>query len=437
MIRYSYRVRWNAEQLQAHQTRQLDKFRKYVYRHSPFYRQFHKNLFHAPLKDLPVLNKKILMENYDEIVTDRKIHLRDIDNFLSNSAPGDLYLNRYVVCPTSGSSGTQGIFLWNRKEWVNVLIGYIRILLNVEVKLIFRRVKHAYLGSTLLFHISSLISSNLKQGWHRVLLIKATDPIEKIIEELNRWQPEILHGYASLLATLAGYQKSGELKISPRYIITNAELLTEERRKAMQAAWGVNPFDSYISTEGSVMAFECTAHGGMHVGSDAKILEVVDQKYHPVPGGQLGDKVLITNLFNYSLPLIRYEIDDRIRIRDRKCECGINLLPMVEEISGREYDRIKLPTAKDHQLVEFHILSFCNIFDGLATTGWQVIHEKDGSLTVLFSSGERQVSTERIAALLKKNIEERGAIMPPVKIKKVPEIPKGKGGKTPLVISKN
>jgi phenylacetate-coenzyme A ligase PaaK-like adenylate-forming protein len=81
----------------------------------------------------------------------------------------------------------------------------------------------------------------------------------------------------------------------------------------------------------------CLSTGGMHVNADWAILEVVDENNQPVPDGQKGAKVLITNLANYIQPIIRYEIGDVLTMASESCGCGSNL-PLIEAIDGRDSD---------------------------------------------------------------------------------------------------
>jgi phenylacetate-CoA ligase len=65
--------RWTRPQLEAYQGQELHRLREYAYAHSPFYQQFHKGLTDRPLKALPVLTKTMVMEHFDELVTDRAV----------------------------------------------------------------------------------------------------------------------------------------------------------------------------------------------------------------------------------------------------------------------------------------------------------------------------------------------------------------------------
>ena len=62
--------RWTRDQLAAHQAHAVSELRAFALQRSPFYRAFHRGLEDAPLPELPVLTKAMLMERFDELVTD-------------------------------------------------------------------------------------------------------------------------------------------------------------------------------------------------------------------------------------------------------------------------------------------------------------------------------------------------------------------------------
>ena len=70
--------RWTRSQLEAYQAESLRRLRDHAYACSPFYQRFHKGLTDRPLKELPVLTKALVMEHFDELVTDREIRLEDV-----------------------------------------------------------------------------------------------------------------------------------------------------------------------------------------------------------------------------------------------------------------------------------------------------------------------------------------------------------------------
>ena len=73
------------------------------------------------LEDLPILTKSILMENFDELVTDRSIRLADVDAHLKQDDGDGMFQGRYVALSTSGSTGLRGVFLFNTGEWIECL----------------------------------------------------------------------------------------------------------------------------------------------------------------------------------------------------------------------------------------------------------------------------------------------------------------------------
>ena len=104
---------WTRAQLERHQTHSVAALRNYALAHSPFYRDFHRGLETRPLQELPILTKGNLMEHFDDLVTDRRLHLADLENFLRSDDSTGLYLDRYVVLATSGSTGRRGVFVFD------------------------------------------------------------------------------------------------------------------------------------------------------------------------------------------------------------------------------------------------------------------------------------------------------------------------------------
>ena len=120
---------------------------------------------------------------------------------------------------------------------------------------------------------------------------------------------------------LALEAKAGRLKISPKRIATCAEQCTKEARAAVAEVWGVDIYDFWGCSEG-VYAFPCRAGKAMHLPDDLAIVEPVDREGNVVAPGQRADKILLTNLYNRTQPLIRYEITDAMTVLDGTCECG-------------------------------------------------------------------------------------------------------------------
>jgi phenylacetate-CoA ligase len=119
------RDHWTRRQLEEQQGRAL--LREHAYARSTFYRRFHRGLADRPLGELPVLTKQMVMEHFDELVTNLTVRLADVDTHLTTLSGGDEVFNgRYRLASTSGSTGGRGLFLWDPGEWVSVLTSYNR-----------------------------------------------------------------------------------------------------------------------------------------------------------------------------------------------------------------------------------------------------------------------------------------------------------------------
>lgn len=127
---------------------------------------------------------------------------------------------------------------------------------------------------------------------------------------------------------------TGQVEAAGAGVVTWRETLTPAARQRIVEVFRVPLMDNYASGECIFLTNSCP---GAHVNADWAILEVVDENYQPVPPGQLGHKVLMTNLANTVQPFIRYEIGDRIAMATESFGCG-NRMPRIEKIVGRAAD---------------------------------------------------------------------------------------------------
>lgn len=224
--RYRRRDHWTRQQLGAYQAQALRTLRDYAYARSPFYRKFHRGLTDTPLEELPVLTKAVLMEHFDELVTDRAIRLEEVKAHMRTLVADERFLGRYRVNATSGSSGHPGTFLFDRAEWITVLASFARTREWSGVKLdLTRRVKTATVASTTAFHMSTRVNATAHSWWMPEIRLAASEPLETIVERLNAWQPEVLIAYASMARILADEQLAGRLQVRPRSVLTSSEWL--------------------------------------------------------------------------------------------------------------------------------------------------------------------------------------------------------------------
>jgi putative adenylate-forming enzyme len=424
--------RWTRQQLMAYQTEALRQLRDHAYARSPFYRKFHQGLTDRPLQELPVLTKQMLMEHFDDLVTDRDIHLEAVGKHVAQNTDGRLFLGRYRVTATSGSSGHPGFFLFNEPEWLTVIASFARgqEWAGAGVNLLRRR-RMATVASTSLWHMSSQVSATARSWWTPSLRLPASDPLEKIVHRLNAWQPHQLIAYASMARILADEQRAGRLNITPEQVFVSSEVLTAETRRRALEAWGHEPFNQYGATETADIAAEHHGCRHLHLFEDLLIVEVVDEQYQPVSPGMYGAKVLVTTFFSRTQPLIRYELDDRVRLSPEGCPYGLPFA-VIDGVQGRVEDALWLPGVGGSR-VTIEPLVFSEVMDILPVSGWQVTHEADDSLTVLLSGAHDGFPVEALKEHLLQALDAHSASVSHITIQQVLSIPKTSAGKAPLV----
>src|SRR5215203_2339543 len=160
------RDRWTRRQLEEHQTHALRLLREHAYTRSPFYRRFLADLTDSPLKDLPVLTKAQVMENFDELVTDSAVRLADVEAHLATLRGNQRFRGRYGVASTSGSTGRRGLSLWNFAEWTTVLASYNRSFDWAGSKAgLTHRTKMAVVSATMPWHQSARVGASVQSSW--------------------------------------------------------------------------------------------------------------------------------------------------------------------------------------------------------------------------------------------------------------------------------
>jgi phenylacetate-CoA ligase len=428
------RERWSQGELAAYQQRALAELREFALARSPFYRRFHEGLTHAPLSELPVLTKADLMDNFDELSTDRALRLTDLQAYLQRGGGEQRFRSRYWVSATSGSSGRRSIIPSNADEWAKVLASYARANEWAGVTVGARhRLRMAVVSSTSAWHQSSRVATTVRSPLVQSERLDAASPLPIVVSRLNQLQPEVLVAYASMIRALADEQLSGRLRIAPRAVNSSSEVLTAEGRAMARRAWGVPPFDVYAATKTGGIAAECDHHLGMHLFEDLVYPEVVDDDYRPVVDGASGARLLVTVLFSRTVPLIRYEMTDRVQLSTRRCPCG-RPFRLIEQIEGRTDDVLNLPAAAGIGTVGVHPVVFHQVLDLVDAAGWQVRQEEAG-LHVLIAAPGAAFDAPEAESALRDGLRAAGARPSVVSVSVVDAIPAGAGGKRPLVVA--
>jgi phenylacetate-coenzyme A ligase PaaK-like adenylate-forming protein len=192
--------------------------------------------------------------------------------------------------------------------------------------------------------VTSRIPMSGNVGLFRLLHLRATDPVDRLVQALTDFQPDAIMPYPSVAALLAREQLAGRLAVTPRVIATHSELLTPEMARLIEQAWGIKPFNHYGLTEEPHASAYCAMHAGLHLFEDTVMMEVVDDDYRPVADGTMGTRYLLTNLYNRVQPLIRYEVTDMLCKVPEPCMCRLPFT-LIAGVGGRAEDMLRLPRA--------------------------------------------------------------------------------------------
>lgn len=162
------------------------------------------------------------------------------------------------------------------------------------------------------------------------------------VRRINRFRPVCVEAYADAAHELATFaRRSGSKLARPRSIVTGATTLFPHMRAEIVEAFGAPVFDRYGCREVGTIASECDRHGGLHVFGECVVVEIVDSGGRGVGPGEEGE-VLVTNLWNYTMPFIRYRIGDVAVLGAGECPCG-RPYSLLERVVGRSESRIVRP----------------------------------------------------------------------------------------------
>jgi phenylacetate-CoA ligase len=150
----------------------------------------------------------------------------------------------------------------------------------------------------------------------------------------------VVFGHAHSIYILATYLDSwGVTDLRPRGIVTTSMMLLDPERRVIERVFGCKCTNRYGCEEVSLIACECERHEGMHLNVDHVFVEFLrDDGTDAEPGEDAN--IVVTDLINRGMPLIRYRVEDRGVLSDRACSCGRGL-PLMERVTGRQADFLK------------------------------------------------------------------------------------------------
>ncbi len=323
---------WSRDKILELQNQRLRELVKHVYDRVPYYRHIFDERGLKPndidcgevLVKLPILTKQIIRNSFNDL--------------MARGFPA----KETILSSTGGSTGEPLMFYTTRDDhynwgfakaqrasrWKGYEIGDKSFLLT------HRRPYYSTLDK---------IKKVAKDFFMRTVYFDAAGMSRRtmplLTKKLGEFQPKFIRGYPSAIYLLARFmEREGKPKFIPKAIITGGEQLYDYQRELYREIFECETFSHYGAWEAQSIAAECIEHSGHHIAAENVIVEIVDDKGKPFPVGSEG-RILVTNLQNYAMPFIRYEIGDVGAISDQACPCGRGL-PLLVKLSGRTDDVI-------------------------------------------------------------------------------------------------
>jgi phenylacetate-CoA ligase len=387
---------WSAERLAEHQWSSFKRLVTHAVDTCPYYRESFRRAGLSPadlrspedIRWVPTLSKQEIQAHRDEMISSRYRREDLIEDMTGGStgSPMRFYYDRE-------RRETRAAAVLRHDRWSGWNIGERRALLWGAQRDLPRGLK-ARLRTRLINRTLALDASALDDA-----------AMAQFAAKLKRYQPKVLVAYANTLALFARYVQAEKITgIKPQGIITSAEVLTRENRELIEKTFGCRVFDRYGCREFGVIASECSVHENMHISADNLLVETVaaDGPCHGTEG-----EIVITDLRNLAMPMIRYQIKDVGRILPGACRCSRGL-PLMELSGGRVTDFL---TATDGRKVSGVVLATYVITRIPGIEQVQFVQSEPGAVTLNLVKGPDWSEHSTLTPLIAKAREYLGPDM--------------------------
>lgn len=332
----------------------LNALVRYARAASPFHRRLYARVPEsgAALEDLPSVTKDELMAHFDEWSADSHVKRVDVERFLSDRRRvGEAFQGRYHVWKSSGTTGTPGIFLQDAHAMavydalVAAQLDSGSLAGSAPARAMALGGRSALIAATGDHFASATFWERLRRAYPGVASrsFSVLAPIGELVAQLNEYQPAYVAAYPSVLSLLATERAAGRLRIAPALLWSGGEFLAQSAREAIERAFECRVMNEYGASECLCIGSACR-EGWMHVNSEWVIVEGVDERGRRTPPGEISHTVLITNLANWSQPIIRYDLGDRVVALPAACACG-DARPAFR-VEGRTDEVVALRTSR-------------------------------------------------------------------------------------------
>ncbi len=377
----------------------------------------HEDIDNNPLealKKFPVLTKRRFMENSEAYISLNADRASLIPNRSGGSTSETVRF--FMDRKTAGyyeAARWRGLSWWGIKPWDrSIMVWGSPLELGRNRQLVYR-LKEKYLKNRIIIPAYYL----------------KPEHISKYMRKINCYRPSYMYGYASSLHALSVLMLSKGLKLKKplKAIVSTAETLHDFQREAIEKAFRCPVVNEYGARDAGIIAYQCK-NGSMHISAENMIVETVDMlSGETVENGKPG-LVLITDLNNYSMPRLRYQVGDVACLSIKPCTCGLGL-PVLDKIEGREDD---IFVSTDGKLIHGHF--FNHIVRNLkGIRQFQAVQESRSSLALKIIKNEYfdQSEIDHFIKEIKKNMGDIN-----IDLQFTDEIPPSPSGKFRYAIRK-
>lgn len=413
-------IDWKPSVLADHRSKALKELLSHATRHSEWHHERFMDIdleaiTPDDLTSLPTMTKEDVSANFNDITTDPKVTRDWCEGHLGEGTP---YTDgTYCIIASGGSSGHRAMQVYNPGTAAEFIAAGLRMGLRYSQRtgaefdlgkfVIIAAAPGAAHGTDIIARLMSELPADNR--------LSVTDPMVDTVARLNEIQPGSMTIYSSYLRHLIQAHEDGRLAISPLSIMVSGETPSLVDIERATEIWNCPITSMWASSEFGIMGMSSHFEEGHLLSDDLLIIEAVDEDGAPVEPDTEAAKLLVTNLHNKTLPLIRYEMTDQLTIYSKPAACGSGFRA-ASFVKGRSGDNFVYEGK-----IRVHAHLFRHVIEQRpGILEYQVRQTKEGAKVLLVES--EPVDEVEVATTLKHDLAKIGLPSPMVEVEKVPSI---------------